>query len=63
MFIEMQKQQILKIIPYAGFQAAGLRAPGARIDTEFVEIRKYGFQTPSQFLSQKRDRLKFGVVN
>ena len=61
--VEMQKQKVFKVKPDTGLQAAGLRAPGAGIDAQFVKIGKNGFQVLSQFFSHRNDRLKFVVAN
>ena len=49
LLIEMQKQQVFEIKPYAGFQAAGLRAPGAGVGTHLVKNGKDRFQTALYF--------------
>jgi hypothetical protein len=46
----MQKQQIFEIKPYAGFQAAGLGAPGTGVGTHLVKNGKDRFQAALCFL-------------
>jgi hypothetical protein len=48
--IKMQKQQVFEIKPYAGFQAAGLRAPGTGVGTHLVKNGKDSLQAALCFL-------------
>jgi hypothetical protein len=50
LLIELQKQQIFEIKPYAGFQAAGLGAPGTGVGTHLVKNGKDRFQAALCFL-------------
>jgi hypothetical protein len=47
----MQKQQVFKIKPDAGLQAARLRTPGAAGGAKLIQNGKNGFQTRFKRLS------------
>lgn len=55
---KMKEQQVLKVDPYPGGQAAGIRAPGTGLSAQIVQKRKNRHHPGLQLLGQNYDRIQ-----